>query len=425
MAAQKKPRRMWRKKRVWAFVAALLFLLLITSCSSTRMLMKTASNKPIGADARPSIDAASLAQWETERPKILNDFANTVYGGLDAGLSLDLQNVTKLEGVHFDGSAKLEFHQFKTLKDGIDTHRDFGMVLVRPVQVDGPAPIIMMQNFCPNHDVIPHPAVPRPETLTFSCSGDSFLSGIFTYFFGRYITTPPIAGIMAHGYALAVVYPSKFVPDSRADGQIVLDTAFADQPENTRSGAIAAWAMQFSLLTSYLDKDEAVSEKIAYGHSRFGKSALLAAAINPNIDGVIAHQSGTGGASLTRGKPGETLTDITQSYPFWFSRAFAGYSGHESGLPVDQHQLLALIAPRPILLGNAKRDVWSDPNGAFKAAEGASPVYELFGRKGLSQATLTDYQPAADIAFWMRPGTHGVTQEDWPAFLAFLDAHFK
>ena len=90
---------------------------------------------------------------------------------------------------------------------------------------------------------------------------------------------------------------------------------------------------------------------------------------------------------------------------------------------VDQHMLLALIAPRPALLGNARRDVWSDPNGAFRAAQGADPVYELLGSGGLSQQRLDQWRPEADIAFWLRPGTHGVVKEDWPAFLDFLDAH--
>jgi len=86
---------------------------------------------------------------------------------------------------------------------------------------------------------------------------------------------------------------------------------------------------------------------------------------------------------------------------------------------------LALIAPRPVLLGNARRDVWSDPNGAFRAAIGADSVYELYGDEGLEQTRLDQWMPEASLAFWIRPGTHGVVKEDWPAFLEFLDAHFR
>ncbi|MEL7488985.1 MAG: hypothetical protein AAGJ87_17460 [Pseudomonadota bacterium] len=139
---------------------------------------------------------------------------------------------------------------------------------------------------------------------------------------------------------------------------------------------------------------------------------------------MIAHQSGTGGASLNRRKKGESVKAITSSYPHWFSRVYASYAGREEEMPVDQHHLIALVAPRPVLLGNARRDVWSDPNGAFRAAIGADPVYELLGAEGLDQPRLNAFNPAADVAFWIRPGTHGVVKEDWPAFLTFLDAHF-
>jgi len=94
-------------------------------------------------------------------------------------------------------------------------------------------------------------------------------------------------------------------------------------------------------------------------------------------------------------------------------------------MPIDQHALLALIAPRPIFLGNARRDVWSDPNGGFRAAQGANSVYNLYNKQGLNQDKLKPYIPKNDISFYIRGGTHGVVKEDWPAFLDFLDAHKK
>lgn len=94
-------------------------------------------------------------------------------------------------------------------------------------------------------------------------------------------------------------------------------------------------------------------------------------------------------------------------------------------MPIDQHALIALIAPRPIFLGNARRDVWSDPNGAFRAVQGASPVYKLYNKQGLNKDKLKPFNPDSDISFYIRPGTHGVVKEDWPAFLDFLDAHEK
>ena len=272
-----------------------------------------------------------------------------------------------------------------------------------------------MANFCPNHDVIPLKEVSEPQRFSFTCHKDNIISKLIGLFFGRYITTPPIQMIIDKGYALAVFFPSDGFPDSSSH----LDLYEFAPDNDTRWGAIGAWAWQTAVLAKYLDQDTRFSKTIAYGHSRYGKSALLAAAYDETIDGVIAHQSGTGGASLSRNKPGETVEAITKQYPHWFTPNYS-----EDNITLDQHYLLSLIAPRPILLGNAKRDVWSDPEGSFRAAKGATPIYELYGSAGLEQEKLNEFNPNADLAFWIRPGTHGVVKEDWPAFLAFLDAHF-
>ena len=160
------------------------------------------------------------------------------------------------------------------------------------------------------------------------------------------------------------------------------------------------------------------------GHSRHAKSALVAGGWDERAELVISHQSGTGGASLSRDKPGETVKQITKSYPHWFAPAYAAYAGNEAALPVDQHMLVALIAPRRVLLGNGRRDVWSDPNGAYRAAEAASAAWRVFGQDGLAQDGLRDFNPAGDIAFLTRPGGHGIIGDDIEAFLAFLDASF-
>ncbi|MEM9750811.1 MAG: alpha/beta hydrolase, partial [Pseudomonadota bacterium] len=156
---------------------------------------------------------------------------------------------------------------------------------------------------------------------------------------------------------------------------------------------------------------------------RHGKAALLAGVFDTRIDAIIAHQSGTGGATLSRSYAGESVAKITESYPHWFTETYAGYADQEDALPIDQHMLIALAAPRPMLLGNAYRDVWSDPQGAFRAAQGADPVYEAAGVRGLAQDRLKDVDLSAEIAFYMRGGRHGVTTQDWRMFLDFLDIH--
>ncbi len=406
--------RFLKLKRFWLLLFCLIILGLLVSCSGTRTLMMQAPNKPRGEAAEPAISLETVKQGKA-------DLQTHIFGPIPTITSAELSDIRLITDDAFNGSARVE--EFTVTAGYGAANRPFHVVLVSP-QTAEPVPVIMMQNFCPNHSVIPVEGVSRPSGSYFNCDGDGMMSNVFGYFFGRYITTPPTEMIMKRGYALAVMYPHEFVPDNRADGLAVLGSLFPEMSEDDRPAALGVWASQFSYLTSVLDEDERFSDIITYGHSRFGKTALIAAAYDARIDGVIAHQSGTGGASLLKDKHGESIAQITQSYPHWFTPKFASYSEDTSGLPVDAHHLLAAIAPRPILLGNAKRDVWSDPNGAFRAAQAASIVYKAKGSSGLTQPNLKSFDPAADIAFWMRPGTHGVVKEDWPAFLEFLDAHF-
>ncbi|MEP3891779.1 MAG: hypothetical protein ABJN69_15095 [Hellea sp.] len=402
--------RFLKLKRVWLGLFCLIIFGLLSSCAGTRTLMMTAPSNPKGIAAQPVISAATLEEWDTQKRNIKRAFETQIYGVIPKDFETSLLS-----------SKTIEEHNFKANIEEVVLKTAFGpeytAVILTPLTPKGPTPIIMMENFCPNHDVIPIEGLTIPRDIQFDCSGDGMMSDVFGYFFGRYITTPPIDMIMERGYALAVIFPNTAFPDnSERYAQLNLASPSKAHP----LGAVGAWAYQFSSLSNYLKTDPRISKTITYGHSRYGKSALVAAAFDPSIDGAIAHQSGTGGASLSRDKKGETVAAITEGYPHWFTPAY-----QESALTVDQHQLLALIAPRPILLGNAKRDVWSDPEGAFRAAQGATPVYKLFGSEGLRQSTLTAFDPSADIAFWMRPGTHGVVKEDWPAFLDFMDAHYR
>ncbi len=377
--------------------------------------MMQAPSKPKGEMAEPAISLETVEQGKT-------DLQTHIFGPIPTITSAEISDIRLITDDAFNGSARVE--EFIVTAGYGAANRPFHVVLISP-QTAEPVPIIMMQNFCPNHSVIPVEGVSRPTGDYFNCDGDGMMSNVFGYFFGRYIVSPPTEMIMKRGYALAVMYPHEFVPDSGESGLAVLGNLFPETSKANRPAALGVWASQFFYLAARLDEDDRYSDIITYGHSRFGKTALIAAAYDERIDGVIAQQSGTGGASLLKDKYGETIAEVTAQFPHWFTPKFTDYGDNPSALPLDAHHLLAAIAPRPILLGNAKRDVWSDPNGAFRAAQGATPIYLLYGSDGLRQTKLTDFDPAADIAFWMRPGTHGVVKEDWPAFLEFLDAHFK
>ncbi len=406
-------------KRLWLGLILIISIAALSSCAGPRMLMQTAPSTPKATAASPPITAQSRADWLAQKPNILTALETHVYGvtpPITPPLILE-QSLTPFSA--FDGTARAEELMVQFSPNGIDS-APVPVVILTPHDADGPVPLILMQNFCPNHNVIPLEQLTKPVGNHIDCSGEGFKDNLFGYFFGRYITTPPIEHIMERGYGLAVIHPPQFVPDRRRTGRASL--ASYDAPD---WGTIGAWSWQTAALAQYFQTDTRFSDIIAYGHSRYGKSALLAAALSPAIDGVVSHQSGTGGASLSRNKKGETVQDITERYPHWFTPQYMAYSEEQSALPIDQHHLLAMIAPRPVLLGNARRDVWSDPEGGFRAAQGATPIYQLYGESGLSAQKLTQFQPADSLAFWMRPGTHGVTKEDWPSFLSFLDAHFK
>ncbi|MFQ5563575.1 MAG: alpha/beta hydrolase [Parvularculaceae bacterium] len=420
--------------RIWSF--GFLVLLAVSATGCVQLTLAWADLNPAGPKAEPDVlgtfegdgPVTTIEDWERSRaPALREAFQANLYGYFPDASSVDILEHRVLDKAAFDGAGQLEEYKLEATAsfNGSDQKTEpFYLDVVLPAAADGPVPVILMETFCPRWDTIPHPDVARPKESG-SCN-DGPMTGVFAYVFGRYIATPPLETILARGYGVATIFPGEYVPDSKEKGLAALSALDPDATDpDRRWGAVAAWAWGYSLIIDVLENDPAVDTFITYGHSRYGKAALVAAAFDTRVDGVIAHQSGTGGASLNRKKKGESVGAITENYPHWFASVYARYAGHEEDMPVDQHQLLALVAPRPILLGNARRDVWSDPNGAFRAAIGADPVWKLYGGDGLDQKRLKPFNPQADIAFWIRPGTHGVVREDWPAFLDFLDAHFK
>ncbi len=399
-----------------------------------KMTLAWADLSGAGPEAAPPLfaeGAPSVEEWETKQaPAMRAAFEAHVYGAMPDASSTEILSHRTIDDAAFGGAGILdEYRLTASATFGGETRstKPFFLDVVRPAGATGPVPVIIMESFCPRTSAIPHPGVARLEDGDF-CEGGGVMSGLMTYVFGRYIATPPVETILAHGYAVAAIYPSEAVPDEKAAGLAALAGLSAGHEDDaTRWGAVAAWGWLFSRVADVLETDDRIDQEglIAWGHSRYGKAALVAAAWDRRIDAVIAHQSGTGGASLNRRKKGESVGAITRDYPHWFAARYAEMAGCEDESPVDQHDLLALIAPRPVFLGNARRDVWSDPNGAFRAAKAASAAYALYGSKGLEQARLDRFDPQADLSFWIRPGTHGIVKEDWPAFLDFLDARYK
>ncbi|MEA1942714.1 MAG: alpha/beta hydrolase [Pseudomonadota bacterium] len=405
-------------RRFIPLLLVILLPLMLVGCVS--MVLPKVSARHGGEDPPAALDLSGLtrAGWEARRGGLREAFQREVYGVWPDTAGAAILSHSLLDPAAYDGAGRIE--QYTLELGGSTTH----LATVLPATAEGPVPVVVMQMFCGNraalgwHEGVAGPISPHAP----DCRPGGWTRWAIERIFGRHIMEPPVAEILEHGYALAFIYPGDIVPDNAEAAETALEALSPD----AGSGAIAAWAWAYSRAIDVLQADERFdADRMAvWGHSRNGKSALLAAAFDPRIDLVIAHQAGTGGTTLSRSDAGESVAQITDSYPHWFNDRYAAHAGREADLPVDQHQLIALMAPRPLLIGGAWRDQWSDPGGSLRAARWADPVYALYGSDGLEQGGLGDFDPEADLAVFMRRGLHGVTAVDWARFLEFLDAHF-
>ncbi|MCM2374510.1 alpha/beta hydrolase family protein [Aporhodopirellula aestuarii] len=232
--------------------------------------------------------------------------------------------------------------------------------------------------------------------------------------------------IIDRGYAIATFHTSDVDPDRKdgyADG---IRAFFANgQPlQNDDWGGLSAWGWAASRVLDYMvAQPEIDSSRTAVGgHSRSGKTALWAAAEDPRFSIAYSNDSGCGGAAISRRRFGETVGRITSVFPHWFCENFTAYSEREDQLPVDQHELLALIAPRAVYVASADLDLWADPKGEYASVVAAAPVYQLLGEEVITDPEMPPLNTPRHIGktgYHIRSGAHMISETDWKMFLDF------
>jgi len=305
------------------------------------------------------------------------------------------------------------------------------VLIYLPAAAKGPVPVFVGYNFSGNHTVANDKEILLSDRWIAMRSKGVVNNKATDSSRGAGASQWQVKEILSHGYGIAVAYYGDIEPDT-TDGwktgiRTTLSNALQIKPEEW--GAIGAWAWGLSRIMDYLQQDAAVdAKKVAvFGHSRLGKSALWAGASDRRFAMVISNESGEGGAALSKRWYGETVSIINQHFPHWFAPNYKKYNDNTAALPVDQHMLLSLMAPRPLYVASAEGDQWSDPKGEFLSAQYAGTVYALFNKKGIDTNSMPGLnQPVGNtIRYHYRTGKHDVTLYDWQQYLGFADTYWK
>ncbi len=377
----------------------------------------------------------SKSWMKIRRPEILKLFEESMYGKIPGKLKISNYKILEENRNDLNGKAirKQVLLTFKKARKELNVN-----LLIYLPKNHKKVPLFIGYNFYGNQSIIDDQEIILNQSWTRNNEGYGITENIATEKSrGVQKSRWAIDKIIDAGYGLATIYygdvdPDKFGKDGIdfSDGiHPLLYKKGQTKPLPNEWGAITAWAWGLSRVMDYFEKDDDIDHNkvIVMGHSRLGKTALWAGALDQRFAIVISNNSGCGGAKLSRRKYGERLGGMNGYFPHWLCGNCAKYDDHEETLPVDQHMLIALIAPRPVYIASGEDDKWSDPKGEYLSGYFASPVYELFGKSGLT----TDKMPKVNqpimttIGYHIRSGGHDVTDYDWEQYIKFADMHLR
>ena len=371
-----------------------------------------------------------VGKWEKQRrPEILSLFEQYVYGKTLGGDAV-AHEVIAVDKQALGGLAtRKEVAIYLTA----DKSRPIHVLIYLPNNRAGAAPVFMGLNYAGNQAVSVDPGTRITTRWTRYAKQPGFPEGYADeQSRGAFASRWPIELILSRGYGVVTAYYGDLQLD-RPDIDAMDDsfhTWFAQQTgiqrDSSSWGAIGIWAWALSKMMDYVESDGDVDSKrvAVVGHSRLGKTALWAAAQDQRFAMAISNNSGEGGAAIARREYGERIQNLNQSFPHWFNDNFKQFNGRENQLPVDFHELLSLIAPRPLYVASASEDRWADPKGEYLSLFHAGPVYGLYKQQMLHHAeppAVGEVRVVGRLGYHIRPGKHDINSYDWERYLDFAD----
>ncbi|MEG1635072.1 MAG: acetylxylan esterase [Rikenellaceae bacterium] len=368
----------------------------------------------------------TATEWEkTRRHEIMSMFSEQMYGKtprqkFQTTYETISENDNDLDGKAYSKQVNI------TLHSGSATHI-LQLLVYYPKNVRGKIPMFVTYNFNGNHSISPDPYIIFSESVkkVTDTNKPPVARGANSDRF-------PLKMIITEGYGFVTLCYHDVYPDAADMRESSVLKMFGGYERNKNNpaywNAIGAWAWGTSRVMDFLETEKCVDIKkvVIMGHSRQGKAALWCGAQDQRFAIVISNNSGCGGAALSKRVFGENIKVITNTFPHWFCKNFNQYAGGEDKLPFDQHELIALIAPRPVYVASAQDDAWADPKGEFLAAAYAGEVYKLYGLDGLNISVMPPlHTPIMNqIGYHIRAGKHGVTEYDWKNYIQFANKHF-